>query len=208
VKPLLCCSLACICCILPARAESNRFIGGNLQIGTGYQLNTPTLNNYSNSQSTASSTITGIPLVLGLGYTISLNNRAVMGLSYNRNLVNTASGAQATSSSGTVTNSSLGYSSQQQYSLLGGYLLNNFSMIYGKLGYATLTTTNAEKDFSLNGYGLGLGYKSFLNDFYYLFTEYNQTRLSNTGIVSATSGVTYDGRSTGHEIVFGIGLQF
>ena len=131
-----------------------------------------------------------------------------MGLSYSKNLVNTATGSQATSSSGAVTNSSLGYSNQQQYSLLGGYLLNQVSMIYGKLGYATLTTTHADKDFNLSGYGVGLGYKTFLSNFHYLFAEYNQTRLSNTGIVSATSGVSYDGRSKGHEILFGAGLQF
>ena len=208
MKFLICCSLACIFCTAPARAESNRFIGANLQIGSGYQLNTPTLDNYSNSQSTTSSKITGIPLVLGLGYSLSFGNRTVMGISYNRNLVNTASGSQSTSSSGVVTNSSLGYSNQQQYSLLGGYLLNNFSMVYGKLGYASLTTTRADKDFSLNGYALGVGYKSFLSDFHYLFAEYNQTRLSNSGIVSATSGVTFDGRSTGHDILFGVGLQF
>jgi len=194
-------------CVFAAHAESNRFIGGNVQIATGYQLNTPTLDNYSNSQSTSSSVIKAIPLVLGLGYSLSLNNSKVIGLSYERNLVDTNSASLSTTSSlGASTGSSLAYTNQQRFSVTGGYLLSNFSMVYAKLGYASLTTTKAENNFDLSGYVLGAGYKSFLNNYQYVFAEYNHTRMPKTGL--SDGSITFNAQSVGHEFLFGVGLQF
>ena len=194
-------------CVFAAHAESNRFIGGNVQIATGYQLNTPTLDNYSNSQSTSGSDIKSIPLVLGLGYSLSLNNSKVIGLSYERNLVNTNSASlSTTSSSGASTGSSLAYTNQQRFSLVGGHLLNSYAMVYGKLGYASLTTTKADNNFDLSGYVLGAGYKSFLNNYQYVFAEYNHTRMPKTGL--SNGSITFNAQSVGHEFLFGIGLQF
>lgn len=187
-------------------AESNRFIGGHAQIGTGLQMNTPTLDSYSNGQTNDSGNITGTPLVVGLGYTISLSNLHLIGISYDANLVNTRSATQSTTSGGTTTYSNLGFGSQQQLSVVAGYMLNPYAMVYGKLGYATLTTVNADNNFSMPGFGIGVGYKSFFNDSQYFFTEYNQTRMSRSGIASASN--TFDAKSTGHEVLFGVGLQF
>ena len=189
-----------------AQAESNRFIGGHVQLSTGYQLNTPTLDSYSNGQSNDSGNITGTPLVAGLGYTISLSHVPLIGISYDANLMNTRSATQTTTSSGTTSYSNLGFGSQQQLSVVAGYLLNPYAMVYGKLGYATLTTVNADNNFSMPGFGIGMGYKSFVNDSQYFFTEYNQTRMSRTGIASGSN--TFDAKSTGHELLFGVGMQF
>jgi hypothetical protein len=194
-------------CVFAAHAESNRFIGGNVQIATGYQLNTPTLDNYSNSQTTSNSNINAIPLVLGLGYSLSLNHSTVMGLSYEKNLVDTNSASLSTTSSlGASTGSSLAYTNQQRFSVTGGYLLSNFSMVYAKLGYASLTTTKAENNFDLSGYVLGAGYKSFLNNYQYVFAEYNHTRMPKTGL--SDGSITFNAQSVGHEFLFGVGLQF
>ena len=206
MKTFFCFSLAYLLCGFAAHAESNRFIGGNLQIATGYQLNTPTLDNYSNSQSTSGSNITGVPLVLGLGYSLSLNPSTVIGLNYEKNLVDTRSASLATTSGGGTTNSSLAYTRQQRLSVTGGYLLSNFSMAYAKFGVAGLSTTKADNNFDLSGYVLGVGYKSFLNNYQYVFTEYNHTRMPKTGL--SNGSVTYDAQSVGHEVLFGIGLQF
>ena len=197
-------------CVFAARAESNRFIGANIQIATGYQLNTPTLDSYSNGQSTSSSDIKAVPLVLGLGYSLSLNHSTVIGLSYEKNLVDTQSASLATTGliSGSVStkSSSVAYTNQQRFSVTGGYLLNNFSMVYGKLGYASLSTSKAANNFDLTGYVLGLGYKSFLNNYQYVFAEYNHTRMPRSGL--SANSVTFDAQSVGHEFLFGVGLQF
>jgi hypothetical protein len=202
-----------VCCVLlfgcSVQAESNRFIGGHLQLATGYQLNTPTLDNYSKGYTNDGGNLTGSPLVVGMGYTISLSSVHVIGISYEANLSNTKSAVQATTSGGTTTYSNLGFGSQQQLSVVAGYLLNPYAMVYGKLGYASLTTVNADSNFSMPGFGIGLGYKSFFNDSQYFFTEYNQTRMSRSGIPSGSaSSDTFDAKSTGHEILIGVGLQF
>ncbi len=206
MKSFFCYCLTYLLFAFTAHAESNRFIGGHIQIATGFQLNNPTLDNYSDSQSTSSSPVKGIPLVFGAGYSLSLSGSKVIGLSYERNLVDTYSASLATTSSGTTKSSSLAYSNQQRLSVTGGHLLNNFAMVYGKLGYASLSTTKADNNFDLSGYVLGVGYKSFLNNFQYVFAEYNHTRMPKTGLVNGS--VTYDAQSVGHELLFGVGLQF
>ena len=166
-------------------------------------MNTPELYNYSNSQTTSNSNINGIPLVIGLGYSLSLNPSTVIGLAYEKNLVDTYTTSLSTGSS---TTESLGYTNQQRYSPTGGYLLSSFSMVYGKVGYASLTTTKAVNNFDLNGYVLGAGYKLFLNNSQYVFAEYNHTRMPNTKVTVGT--YSFDARSVGHELLFGLGLQF
>jgi opacity protein-like surface antigen len=194
-------------CVFAAHAESNRFIGGNIQIATGYQLNTPTLDNYSEKTiSTSNSNINAIPLVLGLGYSLSLNNSKIIGLSYERNLVDTNSASLSTTSSTATTGSSMAYTNQQRFSLIGGHLLNSYAMVYGKLGYASLTTTKADNNFDLSGYVIGAGYKSFLNNYQYVFAEYNHTRMPKASLTVGT--YTLDAKSVGHEFLIGVGLQF
>ena len=194
-------------CVFAAHAESNRFIGGNIQIATGYQLNTPTLDNYSEKTiSTSNSNINAIPLVLGLGYSLSLNNSKVIGLSYERNLVDTNSASLSTTSSTATTGSSMAYTNQQRFSLIGGHLLNSYAMVYGKFGYASLTTTKADNNFDLSGYVIGAGYKSFLNNYQYVFAEYNHTRMPKASLTVGT--YTLDAKSVGHEFLIGVGLQF
>ena len=203
-------SIIFFCCWVlwfAAHAESNRFIGGHVQLATGYQLNTPVLDSYSNGQTNDSGNITGTPLVVGLGYTLSLSNQNMIGVTYEANLLNTRSATQTTVSGAGTSYSALGFASQQQYSLMLGHLISPYAMVYGKLGYATLTTTDADNNFTLPGFGVGLGYKLFFNDSQYFFTEYNQTRMARSGI-SSGSGNTFDAKSTGHEILFGVGLQF
>jgi len=206
VKPFICYSLAYLLFTIAAHAESNRFIGANVQIATGYQLNTPTLDNYSNSQSTSSSNIKAVPLVLGVGYSLSLNHSKIIGLSYEKNLMDTYSAALASTGSGATTNSSLAYTNQQRFSVMGGHLINNYEMVYAKLGYASLSTTQADNNFDLTGYTLGVGYKSFLNNSQYLFAEYNHTRMPKTAL--SNGSVTFNAQSVGHELLFGVGLQF
>lgn len=207
MKLFFCHCLASMLCVFAAHAESNRFIGGNVQIATGYQLNTPTLDNYSEKTiSTSNSNINAIPLVLGLGYSLSLNNSKVIGLSYERNLVDTNSASLSTTSSTATTGSSMAYTNQQRFSLIGGHLLNSYAMVYGKLGYASLTTTQAVNNFDLSGYVIGAGYKSFLNNYQYVFAEYNHTRMPKTSLTVGT--YTFDAKSVGHEFLFGVGLQF
>lgn len=203
VKPFFCYCLAYLLCVFAAHAESNRFIGGNIQIATGYQLNTPTLDNYSNSLITSNSKINAIPLVLGVGYSLSLNHSKVIGLSYEKNLVDTYSTTLSTNNSN---NESLAYTNQQRFSITGGHLLSNFSMVYGKLGYASLSTTRAVNNFGMTGYVLGVGYKSFFNNYQYVFAEYNHTRMPKAHL--SMGSYTFDVQSIGHELLFGVGLQF
>ena len=79
-------------------------------------------------------------------------------------------------------------------------------MVYTKLGYATMDTTNATQNFTMSGYGLGLGYKTFLNPFQFVFTEVNYTKMGDTSVTSGTQ--TFKASATGKGALIGMGWQF
>ena len=185
----------------PALAQSNLFLGWHLQAGTGYQTVKPDLHSYSNSTTTTSDTAKGIPLWAGGGYTWAMTERQTLGLSYERN-VRTVGAATQVSTSGT---GRMGYENQYQLSVVYGHLSGNDAMWYGKLGYAGMRTTEAENNVDATGYGVGLGYKRFLNPFQYIFTEYQMTQFPDKTI---TGNTTFKANFKGQGLVIGAGWQF
>jgi len=213
VRLKICFSLVVLGMAGSAFAQSNLFVGWNIQAGTGYQSIAPTLDTYfldtyssSSSAYTTSQDSQGMPLFISGGYTWPVSERQVMGLSYERNLFNTKPGAQTHYNGAVLSSAHMGFKNQSQLSLIYGQLIRNGSMVYGKAGYASMDTTNASNNFSLEGYGLGVGYKTFLNPFQYVFTEYNFTRMTDKTIDSG--GSTFNASSKGHGVLMGLGWQF
>ena len=189
-------------------AQSNLFVGWHVQAATGYQGITPSLTNYSTSGAyTNSQTSHGMPLVLGAGFTFAISERQVMGLTYERNLLRTqAAGQDYYTSSGLTSSTRMGFDKQAQWSLMLGQLIRNGSMAYGKLAYASLDTTHATNNFSLDGYGVGVGFKTFINPFQFVYTEYNYTKMSERSIQIGSE--SFKASAVGKGGLVGIGWQF
>jgi len=199
--------MAMLTCCVPAMAQMNLFVGWSVQAATGYQSISPKLSNYSSPYASAytnSESSTGYPLVVNGNYTWSVSERVVMGLGYERNLRRSNPSSQYFSGTGVTT--TMGFKNQSQLSVMAGQLIRNDGMVYTKLGYATMDTTNAINNFSLSGYGLGLGYKTFLNPFQFVFTEVNYTKMGDTNVTSGTQ--TFKASATGKGALIGMGWQF
>jgi len=148
-----------------------------------------------------------MPLVLGGGFTFAISERQVLGLTYERNLLSTKpAGQDYYTNSGLISSSRMGFDKQAQWSVKLGQLIRNGSMVYGKLAYASLETTNAANNFSLDGYGLGVGFKTFLNPFQYVYTEYNYTKMTERSIQIGTD--SFKASAVGKGGLVGIGWQF
>ncbi len=189
-------------------AQSNLFLGWHVQAGSGYQGVTPSLTNYSTSGAYSNSqTSHGMPLVLGGGFTFAISERQVLGLTYERNLLNTKpAGQDYYTNSGLISSSRMGFDKQAQWSLTLGQLIRNGSMAYAKLGYASLDTTNAAKNFSLDGYGVGVGFKTFINPFQFVYTEYNYTKMTDKTIQMGSD--SFKATAVGKGGLVGLGWQF
>jgi hypothetical protein len=188
------------------------FLGWNIQAAVGYQSIVPTLNNYLHNYLPTSSAYTtsqgskGIPLFISGGYSWPVSERQVLGWSYERNLFNTKPGSQTHYNGATLSSANMGFKNQSQLSLVYGQLIRNGSMVYGKAGYASMETTNADSNFSMDGYGLGAGYKTFLNPFQFVFAEYNYIRMTDQTVTSGAN--SFNASSKGHGVLMGLGWQF
>jgi hypothetical protein len=192
----------------PAMAQSNLFLGWHIQAATGYQSIAPSLTEYSTSGAyTHSQASTGMPLVIGAGFTFAMTERQTLGIIYERNLFSTPpAGQDFYTSSGLTSSTRMGFVSQAQWSLVLGQLIRNGSMAYAKLGYASMDTTHATNNFSLDGYGAGVGFKTFLNPFQYVFTEYNYTKMTERTVNIGSD--SFKASAVGKGGLVGIGWQF
>lgn len=198
---------------MPAMAQSNLFLGWHVQAGSGYQSVTPSLTDYATNGSssgyyTISNSANGMPLVVSGGYTFALSERQVMGVSYERNLFSVKPAAQSyyDSTNALQSSTSMGFKNQAQWSLTLGQLIRNSSMAYAKLGYASLDTTHAANNFSLDGYGLGVGFKTFINPFQFVYTEYNYTKMTDKTIQMGSD--SFKATAVGKGGLVGLGWQF
>jgi hypothetical protein len=207
VKFRICLILALLCPGIPALAQMNLFVGLSVQAATGYQTVSPYLSYYKTSGAyTESQNSTGYPLTVSSYYTWSVSDRVIMGAGYERNLKSTNAGSLYYYNGSSGTTSSMGFKNQAQFSLIAGHLIKNDGLLYAKLGYASVDTTNASNNFSMNGYGTGVGYKTFLNPFQFVFTEFNYTKMADTTVSNGSE--TFRATATGKGAVLGMGWQF
>ena len=148
-----------------------------------------------------------MPLVIGAGFTFAMTESQTLGITYERNLLSTQpAGQDYYTSSGLTSSTRMGFDSQAQWSLVLGQLIRNGSMAYAKLGYARMDTTHATNNFSLDGYGAGVGFKTFLNPFQYVFTEYNYTKMTERTVNIGSD--SFKASAVGKGGLVGIGWQF
>ena len=207
MKFRFCLVVTLLCPGIAALAQMNLFVGLSVQAATGYQTVSPYLSHYQTSGAyTASQNSTGYPLTVSGFYTWPVSDRIVMGIGYERNLINTKAGSQYYFNGTSGSTSLMGFKNQSQLSLMAGHLIKNDGLLYAKLGYAEVDTTYASNNFNMSGLGTGVGYKTFLNPFQFVFTEFNYTKMADTTVSNGSE--TFRATATGKGALVGLGWQF
>ena len=217
---------------LPSFAQS-AFEGFYGQIATGYENNRVddgrlTGTDYggpSNVSTSASPSGSAMPLVVGLGYTMGLNESFTLGFGVDYSVLN-----QSTDSAGfgyPMTGSTAVYdykftvSNRINLFVSPGYVIDQDKLAYIKLGYSnqgvqyqqTNCCSSPSNTASVNGYLLGVGYKQMIRGQAYVLAEANYYAYSSANLSSTYSdgpgGTVSSSPSTrSYNFLIGVGYKF
>ena len=204
-----------------AFAQAQNFEGFSVYASTGYNSWKSGLSNYI----TGGDTVTGAtfdsvegggtPLFLGLEYTLPIDKEFTLGISWESDMLdgkadtgvaNDVSGAKLRDYTHVVK------SGAYQISLKPGFVMAPNTLLYGKLGYYSLTSSIGEvgetpDSFTSTGYGLGVGVKQMLSKNIFGFGEFS-TRIGTTKNQTDGLGDTIDLKVDGMSALVGIGIKF
>ncbi|MBU3576916.1 outer membrane protein [Polynucleobacter sp. UK-Kesae-W10] len=222
-----------------AMAQS-AFEGAYAQIATGYENNTLTSlggpysgvdisnNKFSGNISGGDQTASGVPLVLGLGYTFQVTGPWTVGLGAdysalsqktNTYTLNNSNGVPLAGNQGQISNRFNVY-------VTPGFAIDKDKLVYVKAGYSTqqlkMTTNASGTDPSLsntstmNGYIAGIGYKQIITGGIYGFVEGNYMSYSHTGYTNSWTSTngnyknSYNGNpaASAYNLLVGVGYKF
>ncbi len=182
-----------------AFAQARNFEGFDLQISTGYQqfsLNPKdvTIENINRGINTKDTSKSGVPLILGAGYTAALGDAFTLGAALDYYPI----------------------TSQLALSVVPGYAFTEQTQGYIKLGWAYAATTlepfdgAAKINTYLNGPMIGLGAKMLFTDNFYGFMEANYISYSSATFNTSIQNVTVSGKTNNEAYSFlvGVGYKF
>jgi hypothetical protein len=224
-------ALSCITLIASAQTVFNGFYG---QLSTGYEhitvqdakLTGTPFGSTGNVSRSNSPSVSGMPLVLGIGYTWSLADRFTLGLGADYSFTN----HKRTNSAVFTypgTGSSTGYdyeftvSDRLNVYLTPGYAIDEDKLVYAKFGYSNQSLqfnqtnccsapSNTDK---VSGYVIGLGYKQMISFGVYGFAEinyfnYDNANLSSTYTDDGGGTVSSNPSSNAYNVLLGVGYRF
>lgn len=230
-KILMGCTLACMGMGASAQSAFEGFYG---QASTGYehttvqdaQLTGTDFGSTPNLSNTVSPSFSGMPLILGVGYTWQVQDQFTLGLGIDYSF-NSQKDTNAAVFTYPGTGSSTGYDYQFSVSdrmnvyLTPGYAIDSDKLLYAKLGYSTqrvqFSQTNCcsapSNTANMNGYVIGLGYKQMIHAGFYGFAEinyfdYGRVNLSSTYTDDGGGTVTSNPSSNAYNLLFGVGYRF
>jgi hypothetical protein len=216
-----------------AMAQS-AFEGFYGQIATGYEsnsitgLNSPytvtfTGGSSSGTSSAANQKASGMPLVLGLGYTFAVSGPWLVGLGADYSAISQKTG---TYSSNTATGNQIEISNRYNIFVTPSYAIDKDKLAYLKAGYSSVqskaTTPAQSNDPSLSnttnasGYIVGLGYKQIITGGFYGFAEGNYMSYASTSSNVSwratnnaySASVNQTGASNAYTLLVGVGYKF
>jgi outer membrane immunogenic protein len=223
----------------------NPFQGFYGQIATGYESNSfsNTTTRYTNvspieiystgTNVAANQTATGMPLVLGLGYNFSLNEKWVLGVGADYSFLSQTTGkftARNPSFPGSypAVGQQIEASNRVNVFLTAGYALTQNDLLYAKAGYSNQqvqfsrpaqdSSTGYALKSNQSGYVLGLGYRKTIQGGLYIFAEANYMAYSsasmngqlttNAGSEIVTTQINQKPSASAFTALFGLGYRF
>jgi hypothetical protein len=225
-----------------AMAQS-AFEGFYGQVGTGYESNTVTnlsspytvttnSATYTGTSSAGNQTASGMPLVLGIGYTFAVTGPWLVGLGADYSALSQKTGsftttqAQNGGGSSTATGNQIELSNRYNIFVTPSYAISKAKLAYVKVGYSSVQSKftspaqSTDPSFSTtvnnSGYILGLGYKQMIAGGLYGFAEGNYMSYSKTSSNvswrstdnSYTTSVNQTGASNAYTLLVGVGYKF
>lgn len=188
---------------------TNPFNGFYGQLATGYETNSFTQTSlsytnispaelYSSGHNISSNqTASGMPLILGLGYNFSLNERWVLGIGADYSFLSQATDKFSASNPAFINASplvgqQLKASDRYNIFLSAGYALTQHDLVYAKAGYSNQkinytrpaqdSTTGYSTSSNQGGYILGLGYRKTIGAGFYVYAEANYMKYSSVSL--------------------------
>jgi len=223
----------------------NPFQGFYGQVSTGYESNsfTNTTTRYTNispveiyssgTNVAANQTASGMPLILGLGYNFSLNDKWLLGIGADYSLLSQTTGKfSARNPAFALSVPALGQqiqtSNRLNVFLTAGYALTQSDLLYAKAGYSNqqLQFSRPAQDSSTGyalksnqgGYVLGLGYRKTIQGGLYMYAEANYMHYSsvsmngqittNTGSEIVTTNINQKPSASAFTALIGLGYRF
>jgi hypothetical protein len=213
---------------LPIPASSNKFAGAYGQVGIGYQsvsqnistLNYRVGNGATYGAGTNSNSSNGFGGTVSFGYNFQASPTAVLGLGIELSPIATKAANFGGSTATTPNIPSSTYKMNNQYNIYfsPGVVIDEYTALYGKVGYTGMQLTSGPNSNSVNfrGYSLGGGYRSYLSGNWYAFLEgnyykYGQSTDSGTAIMTNSStSYTYSNTSSvsSYNVLYGLGYKF
>jgi len=196
-------------------AQVSNFEGLSVYAASGYSAWKVESSNLSTDSTQAYDTTTtaGMPLFLGLDYTWALGSESTLGLSFEGNVIKSSIGTGTYASDTTSGTIDAQVNNSYQVSILPGMLLNNNTLLYGKLGYysASLTASadSVSSNYTQSGYSYGVGIKRALDNKMYVFGEVN-ARVGISASQTTPDGTTgtFDQKLGGTSALVGVGIRF
>jgi outer membrane immunogenic protein len=206
-------------------SKTNAWEGFYGQVGVGYGIFTPTINNgtpkYPGSYSPIPAAMSTSNLNnvntgtanLAFGYNFGINESYILGLAatYYPGASSGATGVlNVTQTSGNPAYNALNNSTTATYNiknlysvvLTPGYAIDKDRLAYAKIGYTGATVGLSSpiipyNSTNLSGLALGLGYKQMVSSNIYAFGEFNYATYGNANVstITSTNGVTISGVS-------------
>lgn len=213
------------------------------QIATGYESNNISNTDLQVNQSRipgvarartlndvdgGSSSKSGMPLVIGVGYTFSLESNYTIGFGFDYSALNTTTSTIQYSTAGLPNRANKAYyevSNRYSIFLSPGIAIDKDKLAYLKAGYTNQklaiydgTSGNFEGSTQMGGYIAGLGYKQMIASGLYLYGEANYYFYPNSGLngTGATTGARAGGTfsqtsnpsANAYNFLVGVGYKF
>jgi hypothetical protein len=223
----------------------NPFQGFYGQIATGYESNSfsntttrytnvSPIEIYSSGTNVASNqTASGMPLILGVGYNFSLNEKWILGVGADYSFLSQTTGKfsarnPAFALSVPAVGQQIQASNRINIFLTTGYALTQSDLVYAKAGYSNqqLQFSRPAQDSSTayslksnqGGYVLGLGYRKTIQGGLYVYAEANYLHYSrnsmngqlttDTGSEVVTTEINQKPSASAFTALFGLGYRF
>lgn len=218
-----------------AMAQS-AFEGFYGQIATGYESNSASsLNgtgifpgNANDTWNAGNQQFGGAPLVIGLGYNLTVAPKWVVGLGVDYSAISQKSSSYSSTSptqpGATITGQTLQASNRFNIFVTPGYEIDKDKLAYFKAGYSSIsekytppgsTSANPNSGSSsstVGGYVVGLGYKQIITDGFYGFAEGNYMSYSkptlSTGFGTNGYKINTSPSINSYQLLVGVGYKF
>ena len=203
-----------------AYAQGDLLAGFNVQLSSGMQVSRSSITDavgysrYSTNQASDDSA----PSILGLSYTGKLGNQFTLGVLAEYNLLKSKAGTSNYTTDYTFASGStqgaftFEHSNQMALSVVPGFVVNDSTLLYAKLGYATArvqATGSVANIVNVNGTLLGLGLKKVIQNNIYGFIETNYIPYTNKSITTTgSSSITGTLKTSDYNFLVGVGYKF